>query len=442
MIKLFDWLNSESLDLNFSLECSGFEGTCVVITDDGFLPDDMTSPYSFFCGMTSDCGKPLYFNQVPIPKLWQITGTNNQAEIWNHVTKKATIYYHQASQKRIVKNVDWLDTEGKVRKTDHYNKFGWIFARTYFDENQHAIFKKYQTRDKKEVLVENLVTGFTLLNWGGKTYVFRTKMDLLYFYFKEAGLNYSSILYNSLATSFLTSFYLQESGRDILFWQEDIQDTIPGNMKLILDGKAKRTQQIIIQHKDAYERLISLLSPEQAQMVCYLGYIYPNRRQTQSRKEILILTNSDQITQLDYLVSKLPDYHFHIAALTEMSQHLMNFGKYSNVHLYQNISQADATTLFDMCDIYLDINQGNEILDAIRTAFEMNMLILAFDTTQHNPSFVVSEHVFSASHPELMVKCLLSHTDLSDIVEKQRLLANQESKEHYQDIIRLGETND
>ena len=55
----------------------------------------------------------------------------------------------------------------------------------------------------------------------------------------------------------------------------------------------------------------------------------------------------------------------HIGAITEMSTTLMGLGKYDNVKLYPTITQEDQ--LFT-CDIYLNINKGGEIVNAIERA--------------------------------------------------------------------------
>lgn len=53
-----------------------------------------------------------------------------------------------------------------------------------------------------------------------------------------------------------------------------------------------------------------------------------------------------------------------------MSQKLLQLNKYLNVTLYPVASKEKIHALYETCDIYLDINKGNEILDAIKVAFE------------------------------------------------------------------------
>ncbi|MCG4779249.1 hypothetical protein L0P10_20420, partial [Eggerthella lenta] len=67
---------------------------------------------------------------------------------------------------------------------------------------------------------------------------------------------------------------------------------------------------------------------------------------------------------------------------------LMGMQKYENVYLYPVVKMDTARNLMRKCDIYLDINQGDEILDAVRAAFENNMLILGFNETMHEPRLI------------------------------------------------------
>lgn len=436
MIKLYDRLNQETLDLDYSLQISGFEGIGVVLQDDGFLPNGFTSPFEFFSGQSEEEVSPLYFNEVPVPKYWQITGTNQQGEIWDYSQKKATIYYHEPKHMRLVKTVDWVDDRGKVIVADHYNRYGRLFAKTYFNADQKVTHKHYFNADNRPFLMENLVTGDLILDWQGKNYYFSKRVDFYLFYLRKSGLDLSRIYYNSLGMPFLLAYYLGGTGEDILFWQEDIQDQIPGNMQLLLQGNSSRSTRILVQRETTYERMRNLLSLEQQSHVDYLGYIYPNLGENVNRKEILVLTNSDQLEGLDILLENLPGYQFHIAALTEMSQRLMQYGDLPQVHLYPNAGAAQIQGLFQKCDIYMDINHGSEIMSAIRTAFEFNLLIVGFENTNHNPNMMLPEAIFSPQNPKVMADWLKSHEDLADIAQGQRKLSGQATIVDYQTKVR------
>ena len=48
MINLFEDYSQGSWDLHYSLIVAGYVNTTVCLSDNGFLPSDVTSPYLFF----------------------------------------------------------------------------------------------------------------------------------------------------------------------------------------------------------------------------------------------------------------------------------------------------------------------------------------------------------------------------------------------------------
>lgn len=420
MIKLVEWLNQSTLDLHYSLEESGIEGVTVLLNDEGYLPEGFTSPYRFFCQVSDSDASPLYFNQLPIPEYWQITGTSTQAEIWNRSAKRGTIVYHEPTYLRLIKRVDWLDPFGKLYLSEHYNQYGWCFARTTYTNEGQATTKRYFNEKGQEVISENLVTGSVLLDWQGKVYHFTKKLDFYLFYLRESGLPLDAIGYNSLGLPFLLAYYLGGKGNDILFWQETINDDIPGNMRVLLSGNTSRQTRVVVEDKASFEKLLELSDGPSREKISYLSLLYPSLRENQGRKEILILTNSDQIEGLESLVSGLQDYRFHIAALTSMSPKLIDFDEYQHVHLYPNIAPKQLADLLEQCDIYMDINHGSEVESIVRRAFEQSMLILAFDNTVHNRQFIVDQAIFNHDDPMVMVRWCQEHKDYQAIVSSWR----------------------
>lgn len=435
MIQLYDFFNEGSKDLYYSLKHAGINSPVVIFNDDGFLPDGVSSPYAYFCQMETGKGKPIYFNQVPVPTYWEISGDNAHAEVWFYQELKAKIFYTEPKHRRLVKNVDWYDKHGKVRFTDHYNQFGWLFARTYFNSDEKVTIKTYFNQDGQEIIVEHFLTGDIILNWEGKTHFFENQLHFFSFYINLMGFDQSEIWYNSLSTPFFYSYYHTEKGKDILFWQEDIGDTIPGNMQVLLNQDDSRTQTIIVQQTHTYHQLMRLL-PEKDKLKCHqLGHIYPIRRPNYNRKTIFIFTNSDQIEALDVLTEALPDYQFHIAALTEMSQHLTIYDRKDNVQLYPNISPRLLKQLYDSCDIYLDINRGSEVMSVIRHAFEHSLLILGFHETAHNPSFVLKKHLFHSHQVTELIALLRSYEGRLSLLAEEQTKTYNASPINYQQLL-------
>ena len=168
MIFLCDYYNQASKDLAYSLQAAGYDATTVVINPDGFLPQGALSPFTYYVEAAEETGKPRFFNQVPVPAFWEISGNNQMARVSNLTEDRARITYPEGSKARIVKSVEWLDKSGKIRQVDHYNKYGFCFAKTTHDENGQAVFTSYQTKEGDERILENHLTGDILLTLPGQ----------------------------------------------------------------------------------------------------------------------------------------------------------------------------------------------------------------------------------------------------------------------------------
>ena len=76
-----------------------------------------------------------------------------------------------------------------------------------------------------------------------------------------------------------------------------------------------------------------------------------------------------------------------------MSNRLLNLMKYDNVRLYPVANEETIESLYQQCDIYLDNNKGNELLDAVGRAFENDMVIFATHDEAHNRMFTATENI-------------------------------------------------
>lgn len=448
MIQLFDVYSQESQDLHYSLTAAGLSDLTVVIEPDGFLPDGVVSPFTYYLGY--DSGKSLYFNQVPVPDFWEIAGNNQFGTINDLNQERAVIHFADGLQVRLVKKVEWKTPAGRIFQVDHYNRFGACFAKTTFDGSGQAIMTSYRNVDQKEVILENHVTGDILLTLEGQGLRhFSGRVAFIIDFLQGLKVNLDHILFNTLSTSFLTSFHFPEkSGQDILVWQEPLHDDIPGNMQLILENDQLRAKTIIIPDYATYERALQLTDEKFHHKFSHLGYHYHFKRDNFVRPDALIVTNSDQLEQIEKLVESLPKVTFRIAAVTEMSSKLLDMLRYPNVVLYQNASPQKIQELYQLSDIYLDINYGNELLQAVRQAFEHNQLVLAFEETAHNRHYTAPNHIFAKKAVDGMIQTI--ELALSNVKEMGRALGDQGYHANYVDPIMyqermetiLGESHD
>lgn len=396
-VLLLDNYGEDSEMLHQSFRRAGFKGPVVVIEDDGFFPEDVIPIYQYFGGdfQKNDKvpGKARYFNQINVPDYWEVSGNNSNGKVNDLHHERGHIFYAEPKHKRLVRVVDWMDEKGTVRSSDHYNRYGALYARTFFNKDGKRFCKAYFDAEGRETILENFVTHDIILNRDGKVYVFKNKVDFILKFLEELGAMESRIYFNSLSTPLFVSERMP-SGRqeDALFWQEGDRNDVPGNMKLILEGRAKRASSIYVQKKASYEKLMELTGSNE--VLRPLGFAYAYSRQNTFGNQALICTNSDRIEKGEELIKALPKIHFHIAAITEMSSKLMSLSQYENVTLYPGARTRMIEELFDTCDYYLDINHEAEIVSAVKQAFLHDQLILGWKQTLHNKAFIAPEHVF------------------------------------------------
>ncbi|QFJ55229.1 accessory Sec system glycosylation chaperone GtfB [Pseudobutyrivibrio xylanivorans] len=404
IILLFDYWNRGSQDLFESFKNAGKVFHAIVINDDGFLPEGVTNVFEHFLGEFQ--GEARYFNQIPVPDYWEISANNTNGSIHDKSKERGRIFFAHPAHNRLVKVVDYLDEEGNVRCSEHYNKFGALYARTSFNKKSQKVTKSYFNAKGQEIVVENYVTNDIILEYEGRRQIFKGRTEFVCFFIKLMGWDTNRLFFNSLSVPFFVSNGLPaldgENGKqDILFWQEKTGEEIPGNMQVILQGKAKRCGRIIVQNHPSYLKLLEL--GVDSNRLSELGFIYSFKKQNRGRKEALICTNTENVEKLKEIAEALPELKIHVTAITEMSGKLLAHEKYENVIMYPNVKAATLDRLFMQCDFYLDINHEGEICEATRRAFIHQLLILAFEETKHGAECTASENVFGINCYENLI---------------------------------------
>lgn len=444
MINLFKDYTERSIDLVNSLTAAGYKHQTVVLNDDGYLPSNILTPINFFTDTWSDTeGIPKFFNEIPVPKHWEIKGTNLNAEIFDGYRRKGKINYSAREEDfRFVKSVEWFNDEGRLRCIDLYNQQGQLFGRETYSDGELTLTTYFDSK-QSEVILINHITHTIQVAYQEKIYLFDNYNDFILFFFDMAQLDVTEIFYNNLGTPFFITSTLQEKNPKIqykhtLFWQEE-STTIPSNMSYLLSG-ISGTQHIIIQNKEEYIRVKQQISNMKTDVsVDYLGTIYNLKKRTKINQSILILTASDNIAQLQEFVESLPRCNFYIAARTTMSSRLLAFEKFTNVHLYPVVDDATLYSLLSMCSIYLDINHGYEVENIVRHAFEYSQLIMGFKETMHNHYFTDNNHVFKFEQLPVFIEKIKQVTKNSKLyrqaIDQQLSSANQATRKEYKELL-------
>lgn len=437
MINLFEKFDIPSRDFLRSQIIAGLKVPSVVMQDDGFLPREVDSPFKYFCQSEKNNAQPLYFDKLRVPGYWKIVATSNGAQVMDMDHKRADVVFSRNDNSRLVREVHWLANNGEVNWVDHYDQHGHLFAKTYY-ENGKQVLTKYFGPDHQLVMTHNLGSGDIFLWDQDGQHHFASYNDFFIYYLHLRQYQLDHVFYNTLNLSMDLTLHLPDNGSDTLFWHERINgNQIPGNMNYVLDHET-RTKHVVFQNYADWQRRDQFL-PQQSGNADfrYMGMIFPHPRGNELRPKALILTDSDQVEQLDPLVKALPNIEFNIGAITEMSPKLMAFEKFSNVHLYPAASTAQLKQLLSESDIYLDINHADEIMDSVRAAFEQNMLLLAFDNTCHSHQFVADENIFALKDVDQMAQrireALSSPDNMRQLVDYQRKTAGEEPVENFKE---------
>lgn len=425
IVLLLDGVSEDGARLANSLIQAGYEIDVVNLQKPGCMDRDVLSVPEYILGYKKEKRRPLYYNEVKIPQDWTLHyGNREKGAITYLQEKKGEIHYYDCEKKFLVASVDWLDASGNVRMTEHYDYSGRMVAKTIYDGDGKAVSKTWYDESQREGLVEQYEPGVIHYLLDGESRFFDSFTDVLSFYLTMHGRQVERIFINSLSVPFFFLRRLQGVIDDnVLFWQEGAREDIPGNMRQILEGQTN-IGRICVQYPDAYQRFLELGIHEG--MVQKLGFIYEAEKENKGNKEALICTNSDQLAGITEFIESLPEMHFHIAAITSMSERLMNLGTYPNVTLYPGIRREELNQLFIRCDYYLDINYGKEIADAVETAFLHNLLILGFLDTVHNRRYVADENLYGQEERNqflLEFRQIVNHTE-----ERKMRLMRQQNK--------------
>ena len=125
----------------------------------------------------------------------------------------------------------------------------------------------------------------------------------------------------------------------------------------------------------------------------------------QAALNCMLLTDVQELEQIEFLAQSLPRVDFHIACYTEMGAYLQSLNQYENIHLYPQVIHAVLDELIDKCQVYLDIHHGSEHYQLSSRFKGLDKPVLAFDNTKKNEN---EELVYPHENPQEMVEKLRS----------------------------------
>lgn len=377
MLTLLNDYDDAAKELLQSLRTAGIDVTPLVVRYGGELPPGALCPLAEYAGIIR-AGEPLFFNEVPVPPWCEIRqGTQPYGEVLRDGETLARIHYEPSSFRQ-VESVEWLLGDGATTHTDHYDRYGNQYATTYFDAGA-AYQTVYRGSGPYDVEVD-LGSHAIVLRSPRRTLTFPTLTDLVSHYLDEHGLGTGAeeVLISSL--SYPLFIQRQRAGgapATTLFWQEPMPGDVPGNMALELE-EPRALRRIVFED----ERLLRKVAEQFPGTAVELTYLSPVGQFAEKRGDDLArtftLTHTDDLPGLDMLLERFPQVTFSVAALTQMSAKLHDLARrFPNLRLTPTINHTGIADELARASVYLDVNAGRQVLDVVKAAYYLSLVVLA-----------------------------------------------------------------
>ena len=418
IICIVDRVDETVYKVQTSMKIAGYDVKILSLHREDETRDYIWTPFtlSSYIRLEDQSSTPLFFNNLPVPKFWEIATDGYSGSIWDKGVQKGRIAFRENSR-----DVSFVMLQDPVTKGDiqeYYNIYGWCYRQDVIEDGKVVLQTFFNDMGEETVLYYPLQDKVVQM---GKT----TSPSIFSHYddFTEAMIR-SAIEEASLAILLdpaLLEKIPEALTSKIVLWKTK-QDT---------NSLSERATKIIVGEK------FPALQVQAHQQVVRLDYLY-DLEPTTVRPEVFILTHTEMLLQIRECIEGLPEFHFHIAAITEMGGQLLALQNYPNVSLYPGADREKIMSLFQRCSIYLDINYDIELFDACETAIIHQQLLLSFEDTCHRRDLILPENVYHADQVQEMVdkihNLLADEDRFQEIIQKQLSELSVTTKEDYQQI--------
>lgn len=362
---------------------------------------------------SSKIGEPLFFNDLEVPEYWEPWTLGITTYIFDGTERRANVIFRKDVLSRTVGRVEWFGQGEEIATIDLYNRYGWRSKQSLLDERGQAYLEIYLNQKQEEVLLHFVSEGTFLHQTAkGRDRVYANKEELL-----------RAVLDHLLPEA--KGVLLMD--KDLLSFVERIDKerlAYCGNWSLDLAELTEHVGQLMV--------LDETLLPEKKECLMELsGFV--DLEGVSFQPQALIMTASQEVKGLSNLVDQFPQVTFHIAALTTMGPKLTKLAPCSNVRLYPGISMDQYEELLASCSLYLDCNQGKEVLSSSIRALENGQLLLGLQDTVHQEVYkeltTVTETVEEMkvqlgeilAHPESFQERLKEQAHILQLPKKEEL---------------------
>ena len=361
----------------------------------------------------SKIGEPLFFNDLSVPELWECWTLGITTYLFDGEERRANIVLREDLLSRTVDRVEWFGQKEEIASIDFYNRYGWRSQQSLLNEGAQPYLEIYLNRQQEEVLLHFVLQGTFLYQTSkGRDQLYANKEELQRAVLKQVLPEKEAIL---LMDQSLLAF-VKELPKERLALCTSTGDD--------LEGIKEQVEQILVL-EDAH------LGEKKEGYTSLSGFVDVDQEKFQP--ETLVMTASQEVEGLADLVHDFPQVTFHIAALTAMGPKLTDLAPSPNVRLYPGISLGNYEELLATCSLYLDCNQGEEVMNSSIRALENGLVLFGLKSTVHQEAYkelsTITDTVeemkqqleILLQHPEAFKEMLREQVRILELPEKDAL---------------------
>ena len=362
----------------------------------------------------SKIGKPLFFNDLAVPELWECWTLGITTYLFDGEERRANVVLREDILSRTVDRVEWFGQGEEIISIDVYNRYGWRSKRSLLTEAGQPYLDIYLNRQQEEVLLHFVSQGaFLLQTPKGRDRLYASKKELQRAVLEQVLPEDEAVL---LMDKALLDVVKEKPKERLAYCASDAHD---------LDEIKEQVSQILLVED-------GLLREKKAGITALLGLV--DVEQESFQPEALVMTASQEVEGLADLVHDFPQVTFHIAALTAMGPKLTDLDPCPNVRLYPGISMENYEELLATCSLYLDCNQGEEVMNSSIRALENGQILLGLQSTVHHEAYKELTTITSSveemkarlgalvQHPESYKELLREQVRILQLPQKEALM--------------------
>lgn len=366
----------------------------------------------------SKIGEPLFFNDLSVPELWECWTLGITTYLFDGEERRANIVLREDLLSRTVDRVEWFGQKEEIASIDFYNRYGWRSQQSLLNEGAQPYLEIYLNRQQEEVLLHFVLQGTFLHQTSkGRDQLYANKEELQRAVLKQVLPEKEAIL---LMNQSLLAF-VKEIPKERLALCTSTGDD--------LEGIKEQVEQILVL-EDAH------LGEKKEGYTSLSGFVDVDQEKFQP--ETLVMTASQEVEGLADLVHDFPQVTFHIAALTAMGPKLTDLAPSPNVRLYPGISLGNYEELLATCSLYLDCNQGEEVMNSSIRALENGQVLFGLKSTVHQEAYKnLSTITDTVEEMKQQLDTLLQHPEThKELVREQARILKLPEKEALMEIFK------